>query len=86
MSKTVYKTNNYEELLHIQNKLKENGIKFDVKLDGSGSFLHNILHLFLYRTMTSGIRRENEVSCILVDETDYQKACDVLHDFTMKVS
>lgn len=86
MSKTVYKTSNYEDLLRAQDKLKENGIKFEVKLNSSGSFFHNFLHLLFYRTMTSGIRRENEVSCIIVEDKDYQKACDVLNSFAMKVS
>ncbi len=84
MSKTVYKTSDYEELLSVQNLLKENGIRFERKLNGSGSFFHNLIHLFCYRTMTSGIRRENEISYITVDDKDYQKACKLLDGFTMK--
>ncbi len=54
MSKTVYKTSNYEDLLRAQDKLKENGIKFEVKLNSSGSFFHNFLHILKKYPVSAG--------------------------------
>lgn len=73
----ILETDNLTDILRVKNILRDSNIDYEAKTKGS-TIIHNFMRLFIYRTMSFGLGRENEVTCFYVSAEDADRAASAI--------